>query len=194
MVERPELAAMIARVAVGWSRTEERLGHLIVHLLRAEAHTGMKMYQALTGSAAQLAVLRAVARDRLDRAWQDKLETILAAYKKAAKKRNNVVHGHWYVSDRHPQELVWGDPANEMIGHSEFWAGYTAHAADPGKQMEWLKTYKRERPPHLLYNKQDFQDILEEMMEVAEELRSFALLLQNHLSDPLGNETSLSGK
>jgi len=102
MKERPDLAVFIARVAVGWSRVEERLGYIIVQLLRAEAHTGMKMYQALTSSAAQFGVLRAVARDRLDKDMQDKLEELLADYKKVAKQRNKIVHGHWDTSEQHP--------------------------------------------------------------------------------------------
>ena len=76
MSAHPELAVLIARITTGWSRIEERLGFLI-ELLGAHAHTGMQLYQALSGAASQKAVLRAVARDRLSADAMDKLEEIL---------------------------------------------------------------------------------------------------------------------
>ena len=91
MTARPELAVLIARVATGWTHIETFYGYLVVQLLASHAHTGVKMYKALSGSAAQRAVLRAVARDRLPQHQLDELEAILRTTKSVGTKRNNVV-------------------------------------------------------------------------------------------------------
>jgi len=178
MEERPALAVYIARVATGWSRIEERIGFLIVELLGAEAHTGMKMYQALSGSAAQQAVLRAVARDRLSRAMQDELEEILQAFKNAARKRNKVVHGIWHFSEALPDALVWCDSADSLLSHSEFWTGWNSHKTE-ADQVAWALSAKASRPPHYLtYDQRDFEEILMEMQDVLHLLVQFVIKCQ----------------
>jgi hypothetical protein len=94
MTQRPKLAVLIARVATGGSRVEERLGFIIVQLLRAEAHTGMKMYQALTGSASQsvsCVLSPVIAQYRHD---SSNLRPF-GRLQKVARQRNKIVHGHW---------------------------------------------------------------------------------------------------
>lgn len=174
MVQRPQLAVLIARVATGWSRVEERLGFIIVQLLRAEAHTGMKMYQALTSSASQFSVLRAVARDRLDTEMQQRLDDLLADYKKVARKRNKIVHGHWDTSPQHPNELVWTDAADEALSYSEFWAGYNG-ASDFAGQMNFARSFKGGQHNRLLYGEADFEAVLSEMTVIATRLSDFSI-------------------
>ena len=179
---------MIARIATGWSRVEERLGSIVVRLLQAEAHTGMKMYQALTSSASQRAVLRAVARDRLNQEMMDRLEALLSEHKVAARKRNKVVHGHWYVSDDHPNELVWTDAADELLGYSEFSSGWSA-SADMTAKMAFAQRFSRE-PKRLLYNEQEFEEILSEFIDVANALTLFNMEIAK-LNELSGDEAGL---
>jgi hypothetical protein len=174
---RPELAACIARVAVLWSRVEERLGCITVDLLGAEPIAGLRMYEALTSSADRVAVLRAVAHDRLDEEKRDRLEALLSRYAEARWKRNKVIRGHWYVSDEHPDELVWADPADEAVDAGDFWSGFRARG-DFRNQLEFARQYKRRRPDYLLFNKAEFEEILDEIRGVGFALTDFCVDLE----------------
>lgn len=180
---RPQLAACIARVAVLWSRVEERLGRITVRLLGAEPIVGLHMYEALTSSADRVAVLRAVARDRLDEEMLKKLETLLGRYAEARWKRNKVIRGHWYVSDEHPDELVWADPADEAVDAGDFWAGFKSHDDFRG-QVEFARNYKRRRPDYLLFGKNEFEAILDEIRGVGFALTDFCVDLEDHEQRP----------
>jgi hypothetical protein len=174
---RPQLAACIARVAVLWSRVEERLGCITVQLLGADPIAGLRMYEALTSSADRVAVLRAVAQDRLDQNKRDKLEALLSRYADARWKRNKVIRGHWYVSDEHPDELVWADPADEAVDAGDFWTGFRS-SDDFRRQLEFARTYKPRRPDYLLFNKADFETILDEIRGVGFALTDFCVDLE----------------
>jgi hypothetical protein len=180
---RPELATRIARVAVLWSRVEERLGCITVQLLGAEPIAGTRMYEALTSSADRVAVLRAVAHDRLDRQMRDRLEALLGRYAEARWKRNKVIRGHWYVSDQHPDELVWADPADEAVEAGDFWSGFRARD-DFRRQLEFARHYKRRRPDYLLFNKAEFEEILDEIRGVGFALTEFCADLQDEAHGP----------
>lgn len=175
---RPQLAACIARIAVLWSRVEERLGCITVQLLGAEPIAGLRMYEALTSSADRVAVLRAVARDRLDDEMLKKLEVLLARYAEARWKRNKVIRGHWYVSDEHPDELVWADPADEAVDAGDFWTGFKSRYDFRG-QLEFARNYKRRRPDYLLFDKGEFEAILDEIRGVGFALTDFWVDLED---------------
>ena len=175
---RPQLATCIARIAVLWSRVEERLGCITVQLLGAEPIVGTRMYEALTSSADRVAVLRAVARDRLDDEMREKLEALLTRYGDARWKRNKVIRGHWYVSDDHPDELVWADPADESVNAGEFWSGFKA-TDDFRQQLQFARSYKRRRPDYLLFNKAEFEEILDEIRGVGFALTEYCVDLQD---------------
>jgi hypothetical protein len=137
----------------------------------------MKMYQALSGAAAQKAVLRAVARDRLSAGMLAELEDILADYKKAASQRNNVIHGQWEISAQHPDELVWYDSGESLLNHSEFWAGYNSQS-DEKELMEWIGTYDGKPIKYLLYNERDFDEVIEKIRRVFFRLLDFVIECQ----------------
>ena len=171
---RPELATCIARVAVLWSRVEERLGCITVSLLGAEPIAGTRMYEALTSSADRVAVLRAVAQDRLDEKMRARLEELLERYAEARWKRNKVIRGHWYVSEEHPDELVWADPADEAVDAGEFWSGFSASGGFRS-QLQFARSYEPRRPDYLLFNRQEFETILDEIRSVGFALTDFCV-------------------
>jgi hypothetical protein len=191
MSERPELAVYVARVATGWSHVEKFYGYLVVQLLGAHAHAGMRMYKALSGSASQTAVLRAVARDRLPQPMMDELEDLLRRTRKAAGKRNDVVHGLWEISDELPDALVWCDSADSLLSHSEFWAGWLSR--DLGDRISWAtREFKGKGPRYLVYEKQDFQQILDEIQSVLARLMTFLHACMD-LNKPASDGESLAG-
>lgn len=192
MTARPQLAIYIARVVAGWARVEERIGFLIVRLLGAHAHTGMKMYQALASSAAQLAVLRAVARDHLDAELQGEMEAILKVFKSLARRRANIVHGHWYVSPEHPDDLVWCDSGASLVAHSHFWSGYRDLPEE--ERYRYMEAYSRENDlPYYLYAATDFRDLLAEMTSLLNRLMRFIMAL-DLLDYKAGDQPRLSGE
>ena len=176
---RPQLATCIARIATLWSRVEERLGCITVSLLGAEPIIGTRMYEALTSSADRVAVLRAVAQDRLDDQMRARLEELLERYADARWKRNKMIRGHWYVSDDHPDELVWADPADEAVDAGEFWSGF-ASSGDFRGQLQFARSYERRRPDYLLFNKQEFEAILDEIRGVGFALTDFSFDIAHH--------------
>jgi len=169
---RPQLATCIARIAVLWSRVEERLGCITVALLGAEPIVGTRMYEALTSSADRVAVLRAVAQDRLDAQMRARLEELLERYAEARWKRNKVIRGHWYVSDDYPDDLVWADPADEAVDAGEFWSGFAAHG-DFRSKLKFARSYERRRPEYLLFSRQEFEGLLDEIRDVGFALTDF---------------------
>lgn len=168
---RPDLAILIARVATTWTWVEEALGRLFVQVLGTHARTGLMMYQALSSTAAQKAVLRAAAADRLTPEMQQKLEAALKDFQSAARRRNAIVHGLWRLSDDHPDALVWCDVGDHLFDHGDFWAGYRAHA-ERGEEFEFARNFKGTKKRMLLYKKQDFLDVLEAIVDVGNRLQS----------------------
>ena len=137
MQQRPALALLIAQIATNWTRIEELLGRSLTQLLGAEAKSGMIMYQALSGSASRTAVLKAVAKYRSPTIATE-LENVLTPVRRAAGKRNDIIHGHWFYSDDHPDDLVWLASKDDLVSYSEFWAGYNADP-DHQKQIDFAK-------------------------------------------------------
>lgn len=186
MVERPDLAVYIARIATGWSRVEQGLGNLVVQFLGAHAHTGIKMYEALSGSASKLAVLRAVARDRLSRDQLDQLEEVLRSVKSVGRKRSKVVHGLWEISDQLPRALVWCDSADAALSNSEFWAGWLSRDLD--ERFQWAANlHAGHGPRYFVYEERDFQEIVDEIQSL---LARLLILLHDamKLNEPPGVE------
>jgi hypothetical protein len=58
---RPTLAIAIARISADWAEIERALGDLLATILHTESRTGVAMYLALIGSAAQEAAISAAA-------------------------------------------------------------------------------------------------------------------------------------
>ena len=176
--QRPALATRIARIAVLWSRVEERLGCVTVQLLGAEPIAGTRMYEALTSSADRVALLRAIAQDRLDEEMRGRLESLLVRYADVRWKRNKVVRGYWYVSDEHPDDLVWADPADEAVDAGAFWSGFRA-SNDFRTKLEYASSYRRKRPDYLLFNKEELDAIIDDIRSIGYALADFCVDLQD---------------
>lgn len=162
MQQRPNLAILVAQIATNWTRIEELLGRTLTQLLGAEAKSGMVMYQALSGGASRTSVLRAVARYR-SAVIAAELETVLAAVRTTGGKRNDIIHGHWFYSDDHPDDLVWLASKHDLISYSEFWAGYNANP-EHQKQIEFAKGFQAKRRDYRLYKEADFKSVLSEIL------------------------------
>jgi hypothetical protein len=136
------------------------------------------MYEALTSSADRVAVLRAIAQDRLDEEMRGRLESLLVRYADVRWKRNKVVRGYWYIRDEHPDELVWADPADEAVDAGAFWSGFKA-SNDFRTQLQFASSYRRKRPDYLLFNKEELDSIIDDIRGIGYALADFCLDLQH---------------
>jgi hypothetical protein len=124
LVERPQLATQIAVIAAIWTRIENGWGVVLAEMLDTEARVGVTMYLALSGSAAQRAVLQAVAEDRLPDELKANFAELLKIQKGPATERNTIVHGQWGGVKGDLKGLIlgegdWGAKATAAINHHE---------------------------------------------------------------------------
>lgn len=180
---RPELACCIGRVAIGWSLVEERLGFTMTELLGVEPRRGMAAFRAIAGTPTKVAVVRALAGERLDKEMHAKLDQLLGRYDSAKGSRDRIIQGHWYVSDDHPHAIVWADPVDEEAGASEFWSGFVA-SGDFHEQVKFARDYSRPRPNYQLFEKSDFEEIFQEFRAVAFALTDFIIELKEAEEQP----------
>ena len=184
---RPELACCIGRVAIGWSLVEERLGFTMTQLLGVEPRRGMTVFRAMSGTPNKIAVVRALAGERLNKDMQTKLEELLGRYASAKGSRDRIIQGHWYVSDDHPEGLVWANPVEEEAGASEFWSGFFA-SGDFHEQVKFARDYSRPRPSYILFDRGDFEEIFQEFRALGFALTDFTLELKEAEEQPAAAE------
>ena len=185
---RPELACCIGRVAAIWSRIEERLSSIINHLLGAEPRRGMTMFQALSGTADKVAVLRALGNEYLSKDQQSRLNELIDRFSSCKSARDRIIRGHWYVSDDHPDALVWADPSDELVGASEFWSGFQSSGGFQ-QQVKFARDYARPRPNYLLFERGDFDETIEDLRTLGFALTDFLI----DLSQPQAQSASAEG-
>jgi hypothetical protein len=135
-------------------------------MLETEAPTGVLMYLALTGSAAQERVLSAVADARLPDTLKARFVNIQKIIRKRAKERNRVVHCLWMVSDDYPDCLVHCPLDAEIQDIA--WA---LHDRMKAKRLHMA------RPEFLaalsLYEKRDFDETEQRIAECAADVITF---------------------
>jgi hypothetical protein len=175
MQARPELAVYIARVVNASALLDRLTGQLVTYMLGADAHVGMKMYQALSGSGAKRDVLRAVGRDRLNDDLKQRLKRLIVSSEAASKQRNKVVHGIWAYSEKYPDDLIWSDPASTALQSSAFWSYYAQVKNDKDHVLKLLEYKGGRAEPHVLYGAAEFEAILDAALTVINDTQAFAV-------------------
>jgi hypothetical protein len=98
---RPQLAPYIAKVTTSWAEIEVAVGLLLATMLATEMRTGVAMYLALTGSAAQDKVLAATADVSLPPELKAEFTELMRRVRKRGEERNKVVHALWGTRRHH---------------------------------------------------------------------------------------------
>jgi hypothetical protein len=106
VLHHPQLAAHIAEIASIWSFTDEAWAYLLGIMLNFEAGAGLTIYQALTGTGAQRAVLNEIADQYLPEQFRAEFGALTKASRRRAIERNAVVHGLWFVDPAMPDALI----------------------------------------------------------------------------------------
>src|SRR6185312_13652813 len=110
ILERPALAAHIGAIATLWTVIEEGWGMILADMLQADAEVGMALYLSLSGSAAQVATLRAAAEYALkDEGDRTDFGDLLRGEKSPAAERNRIVHGRWGILPSRDDVLILGE-------------------------------------------------------------------------------------
>lgn len=174
--KRPLIASGIAKVAAAWSQVDVELGILLAIILRTEASTGIAMYLALSGSPAQRSTISAAAEHaQLPLELLDRLGTVLNSVRTRGRERNNVVHALWSVHPEKEHLLINCPPENivraiadsaiRMNPQSDpFHTIFNTFSERPSQKfIEALRTYKE----------QDFNDIVERISDLREQVDSF---------------------
>lgn len=142
---RPDLAIAIARISADWAQVEWEVGKLLATILDTEFRTGVAMYLALMGSAAQEAALTAAASKMLSEDRQDELTTLLRDVRARSRERNRMIHCLWGTSPEFPTDLI-NCPLDQMVSanveaaHMRKLTGQKAGL--PPEFLESLRLYK----------------------------------------------------
>jgi hypothetical protein len=145
-----------------WSMVEQRVAFFLVEMLGGSARPGVAMFQALSGTAAQHNVLKAVADIALDDVGRAKFQALLIDYKGRAKERAKVIHAVWGVSDDYPDALIRMDDA-EPVRQMAVWK----EAFEKGRRLE-KGEYSPVAGKHMLYTERDFLDIEARIISLVE--------------------------
>ena len=156
--DRPELGIYIGRIAAIWSDIEVNMGLLLADILNTEARTGVAMYLALSGSAAQDKTLIAAA-DICVPEMSGEVSDLTIEVRRRAAERNRVVHALWAAPFLLPDILV-NCPPDNIIQHVA--TSYKEHS-DPNA------VFKTQPNPSFVeklrsYKKQDFEDIIQRVL------------------------------
>lgn len=105
--EEPELAKWITNIVTIWPHLENQLGFSLARFLDGEAHVGVAIYNALTGSTAQRAILLNAAQTALEGDEALPLFMVLLDVTKSlAKRRAPLAHDMWASSPQVPDALL----------------------------------------------------------------------------------------
>lgn len=150
LLDKPDLAAMIAAIASEWAGVEDELGRLLATILVSDPVPPTRMFYAIGSLNARLDALRAAAEAKLPREKYKQLsENLILTIKKRSKERSNLIHAKWGESRDYPDALIWAAP----FWHKDF-----------GK--------------FLAYQKDDFQQILDRIIDLHARLREFRTDIQ----------------
>lgn len=122
MLERPKLATLIGVIAGEWAYLEADLAFLYCilisgtiqpippDLLRGPHMLGLQIYEVLENTQKRIELLKSLAEHVL--ANNEPLlghikETLLPEIRRAAKRRNTILHAVWGVSDVYPDALLY---------------------------------------------------------------------------------------
>ena len=168
LAQRPDLAVRIAQVSAAWAEIQVSLGHLLAIILHTEAGTGVSMYLALTGSAAQEHVLSAAAETKLPKGFKSEFATLLKMVRARSKERNDIVHGLWSVHPKKADALINCPPDNLVRD--------TVNAFEEFLILGWVRPPSEDFVRNLMvYKAKDFTDILDRLYAARDQLRTFGL-------------------
>jgi hypothetical protein len=114
ILQRPELAALVAAVLTSWSHTEAAFGRFLAICLHTDSSAGVAMYLSLSGAEARRSALSAAAHKTLPPDKIELFELVTKAIRPVRDRRNDFAHGLWSYSDELPDALLWESADDEI--------------------------------------------------------------------------------
>jgi hypothetical protein len=112
MKDRPDLAKDIATVVSQWSLLESLYSIILAMMAEPDPELVILIQNAIVGTGASDAMLRAVASAKLSTRLQDQLTKALTTTRQRARERNTIAHGVWATSEDYPRALILLDPVD----------------------------------------------------------------------------------
>jgi hypothetical protein len=82
-----------------------------------------------------------------------------------------------------------GDPGDEAVDAGEFWSGFSS-SGDFRQQLQFARSYERRRPDYLLFNRQEFEAMLDEIRNVGFALADFCVDIGHRKTEKAGADAA----
>ncbi len=125
LAARPQHAAALGMIVSTSGRLEALLGWLLAFFSGGSAAITIPMFQSVTSTDAQRAMLEAAASKALSGAELAHFNMLMEDFRPRYRERSRVVHNLWGHSDDHPDKAIWC-PADEAAAFMARVAGSTS--------------------------------------------------------------------
>jgi hypothetical protein len=124
-------------------------------ILGTDAPLGIAIYLNLRSEGPQHNVLKTPTTTRLPAERAGEIVRFVKKLPERGKARNDIVHGLWGVSDKHPDDLIWLSQSDSLEARSQDrrWvgSGITIQSSDMAAMTN--------KPRLMIYSESDFADI-----------------------------------
>ena len=171
---RPECAVRVATVTTRWTLVEVQLGLLLGCIADAPSESAVAMFLALTSTPAKRGALDAAAEATNNNQIRTILRDVMKDVKAVGKKRNDIVHGVWGVSEKYPSDLVLCETKAFVTHYAHQRRTFRWGAKDADDLYSEPIEYKRWTP-------QCFKNVIAREDELILKLRHFLLAFDRPL-------------
>ncbi|MBX3484804.1 hypothetical protein [Phenylobacterium sp.] len=173
--QRPEHAARLGMIVACSGQLETLLGYLLAHLTQASASVTIAMFDSVTSTDAQRAMLTAAAEQALAGAELLEFRDLMAEFRTRYGERSRLVHNVWGYSPQHPDKAIWCQSKDATSFSARFMA---AAVGD-----DTLDLFVRDIPNPIwrscsTYTVKDLTDVYERLDQYADRIRAFIVKLQ----------------
>lgn len=162
----PVLSAYLGRIAAHEAQIQVYSALVLGAMLGPSRTAGLTMYNALSGATQKRATLAAVAEVVLDKGDLRGFQNIEKKQASSREMRNNVVHGIWGSTDKHPDRLLRIDAKEQLSNYAKFGTHPMRDGADRNLRL-WIWTEK------------DFATVEQAASDVATSLVRFMSQIEN---------------
>jgi hypothetical protein len=168
LLERPKLAANVARVSGWWNEIEARTSAFLAAILESEAETVIAIFLALQNDGAKKAMIDTIVSLKLTPDETVRFQEIQKMIGARYSERNRAVHGAWGLSDEYPDALLWMDTRYATNFHSRM-----MKLKNPEDQRARDALMLEAQENILIWKEQDFNATVERLITAWTELANF---------------------
>lgn len=167
--QRPELESLVANCLMAWPNVEAEMAVTLGQLLGAENASALALFNSIRRSSSQRDALTEAAKVSLSDRDLELLSAILEVTKSIESERNALAHGHFGISDRLPDALIWMTTNSYVSIRTE--QTLNGPTWDDRKHQNLLQSL-------FVYRKPDIEKIFTEISELSSLWHRFTSLLR----------------